>query len=62
MMLSMDVGLNPDDHKRWHNENPKFNDVWEEFIFDSAGNATNRSKQDILQKLSDMRSNFQITQ
>jgi hypothetical protein len=52
----------PDDHKRWHNENPKFNDVWEEFIFDSAGNATNRSKQEILEKLSDMRSNYQATQ
>lgn len=50
-----------DNHEAWHNENPKFNDVWENFIYDANGNQVRRSKDEILGKLAEIRNSYQIS-
>jgi hypothetical protein len=50
-----------DEHKVWHNENPKFNDVWEDFIYDANGNQLRRSKDEIIAKLNEIRDSYQKT-
>jgi hypothetical protein len=50
-----------DDRKVRHNENPKFNDVWEDFIYDANGNQLRRSKDEILAKLDEIRAAYQPT-
>jgi hypothetical protein len=47
-----------DDHKTWHNENPKFNEVWEDFIYDANGRQVRRSKDEILAKLNEIRAAY----
>ena len=51
-----------DDHKKWHNEEPKFNDIWEDFIYDANGNQIKRSKDEIMIKLNEIRASYQKTQ
>jgi hypothetical protein len=50
-----------DDHKTWHNENPKFNDVWEDFIYDANGNQLRRSKDEIIAKLNEIKASYTTT-
>lgn len=50
-----------DDHTIWHNGDPKFNDVWEDFIYDVNGNQVKRTKEEILEKFDEIQATYTNT-
>jgi hypothetical protein len=57
--------VDPDDHSLWHYEDPKFNDVWEDFFYGGPVNGIRpeitRTKAEVLQKLEEIQSQYPKT-
>jgi hypothetical protein len=55
----------PDDHKHWHFDEPKFNDIWEDFFYGGPVNGIRpeitRTKAEVLQKLEEIKAQYPTT-
>jgi hypothetical protein len=55
----------PDDHSHWHYEDPKFNDVWEDFFYGEPVNGMRpeitHTKAEVLQKLEEIKAQYPKT-